>query len=104
VTVIAFFELYYKAGFSGVWWKLMFVFAPVLMAISGYVKYRFRETRSLTMAQFFEIRYSRRFRVFAGLIAFVSGILNYGVFPAVGARFFSISAASRPVRWSWGRS
>jgi len=50
--------------------------------------YRFRETRCLTLAEFFERRYSRRFRVFAGMLAWISGIINFGIFPSVGARFF----------------
>lgn len=40
------------------------------------------------MAQFFEVRYSRRFRVFTGLLAWIAGIINFGIFPAVGATFF----------------
>jgi len=88
VTIIAYFEMYYEAGFSAMWWKYMLLPIPVVIAVSGYIKYRFRETRAMTMAQFFEIRYSRNFRVFAGFVAFTSGMLNYGVFPGVGARFF----------------
>ena len=56
--------------------------------MSGWVIYRFRSTRCLTLAQFFEKRYSRRFRIFTGLVAFTAGIINFGIFPAVGAQFF----------------
>lgn len=88
ITIVGMWEMNYIAGFSLRWWE--FTMGVVLLAItvSGWVIYRFRQTRALTMAQFFEIRYSRKFRIFAGLLAFTSGIVNFGIFPAVGARFF----------------
>jgi SSS family solute:Na+ symporter len=82
------FEIFLASGFVlGFWDQLSY---PVILfiAISGFVYYRFRETRALTLAQFLEIRYTRNFRLFMGLLAFVGGILNYGVFPAINARFF----------------
>lgn len=87
ITVIAIFEQYYKVGFAvGHWGGLV---APVglIITLTGFCIYRFRETRAMTMGQFFEIRYSRRFRIFTGSLQSLSGILNYGLFPAVGARF-----------------
>ncbi len=88
VSIVAFFEMYYKAGFTAVWWASMLLPVTTIVALSGWIQYRFRETRAMTMAQFFEVRYSRRFRVFAGMLAFVSGTINFGIFPAVGGRFF----------------
>lgn len=88
ITIVAWFEAYYKAGFSLGWWFLAFSFVTFVVSLSGWVTYRYRQTRAMTMAQFLEMRYSKRFRIFAGLTAFVSGTLNFGIFPAVGARFF----------------
>lgn len=87
ITIVALVEMYYKSGYAvGFWWQLS---SPIvlLMTLTGFVVYRFRETRAMTLAQFFEIRYSRRFRIFAGILTYVSGLLNYAIFPAVGGRF-----------------
>jgi SSS family solute:Na+ symporter len=88
ITVIAMFEQYSRAGTAILWWGNLAIPVGVMLTLSGFVIYRFRETRALTLAQFFEVRYSRAFRVFAGLLAFVSGVVNYGIFPGVSARFF----------------
>ncbi len=88
ITVIGNFEMNYIAGFNLQWWGLSTAIIVMVITVSGWVLYRFRKTRCLTMAQFFEVRYSRRFRIFAGIVAYIAGILNFGIFPAVTARFF----------------
>ncbi|MHB9071529.1 MAG: sodium:solute symporter family protein [Sedimentisphaerales bacterium] len=89
ISILAGFEVNFNSGFvySGPWSVLL---RPVhlFIALTGFLIYRYRETRVLTMAQLFEVRYSRRFRVFTGFLSAAAGILNYGIFPAVGGRFF----------------
>ncbi len=88
ITIVGLLEMNYVAGFSMTWWGFTMSVVILILTVSGWVIYRFRQTRALTLAQFFEARYSKNFRVFAGLIAFLSGLINFGIFPAVGARFF----------------
>jgi SSS family solute:Na+ symporter len=88
VSAVAVFEYIHKTGFAMTWWTQMSIPVSLLITLTGFVIYRYRETRVMTMAQFFEIRYSKGFRILAGILAWVSGIINYGIFPAVGARFF----------------
>ena len=88
ISFVAIWENYYSAGFCALWWLLMLYPVRLLFSLTGWIAYRYRETRVLTMAQFFEIRYSRRFRVFTGILAWVSGLINMGIFPAVTARLF----------------
>src|ERR1043166_6738762 len=88
ISFIATFEMYYTAGFVAGWWHAMAFPIWMLISVSGWIIYRFRETRALTMAQFLEVRYSKPFRVAFGLVAFLSGIIAFGIGPAVCARFF----------------
>ena len=88
ISIVGYLEMNYIAGFSMSWWGMTMNVVMLVITLSGWVIYRFRETRCLTLAEFFQRRYSRGFRVFAGLIAFLSGLINFGIFPAVGARFF----------------
>ena len=88
ISIVMFLEMGYVAGFSLSWWGLSQGIIILAITMSGWVVYRFRSTRCLTLAQFFEKRYSRNFRIFAGIVAFVAGIINFGIFPAVGAQFF----------------
>lgn len=102
ITVVGFFELHYKSGFCGIWWNAMLLPVGVIVSLTGWVQYRYRQTRAMTMAQFMEMRYSRRFRVFAGVMCWFSGVLNFGIFPAVGGRFFQYYLGLPPVMVSFG--
>ncbi|MFA5687922.1 MAG: hypothetical protein WC959_02035 [Kiritimatiellales bacterium] len=83
---VAAYEKFYRAGFPAYWWERIVMPVTLIIAVTGFIAYRFRETRALTMAQFFEMRYSRGFRVFSGIICWFSGLINYGIFPGVTAR------------------
>lgn len=88
VVFVAYFEIVAKAGFTFTWWRLIEAPVIVVIAATGFVVWRFRETRAMTLAQFFELRYSRNFRLFTGILAVTAGVLNFGIIPSVGARFF----------------
>ncbi len=88
ITVVGYLEQNFVAGFSLTWWGFSQAIVILVLTVSGFVIYRFRQTRSLTLPEFFERRYSRPFRVFTGVLAFAAGLINFGIFPAVGARFF----------------
>lgn len=87
-TIIAQFQVHYDAGFTALWWNQLLIPIFLFVSLSGWVGYRWRQTRILTQSQFFELRYSKSYRVMAGIIGFLSGVFGLGIIPAVGARFF----------------
>ncbi|MGK9368844.1 sodium:solute symporter family protein [Melioribacter sp. Ez-97] len=87
ITIVGQWEMNYVAGFVLRWWEFIMAVVLLIVTVTGWVIYRFRQTRALTVAQFLEMRYSRNFRIYAGILAFISGLLNFGIFPAVSARF-----------------
>lgn len=86
VVFVAAWEVTAHSGFTLGWWGSFLGPLSLIIAIAGFVIYRYRETRAMTLGQFFEIRYSKRFRLFTGGLAFFAGLLNFGILPAVGAR------------------
>jgi solute:Na+ symporter, SSS family len=88
LSFIGYFEAYQQAGFTPTWWQLLAIIQLTIVGLAGWVVYRYRQTRVLTFGQFLEIRYSKRLRIFAGILAWIAGVINFGIFPVVGARFF----------------
>jgi solute:Na+ symporter, SSS family len=97
ITIVANFEMNLVAGFSLTWWGMTMGVIVLVATACGWVIYRYRQTRCMTLAQFFELRYSRNFRIFAGFLAFFAGIINMGIFPAVEARLFLYFCGFPPV-------
>ncbi|MDD5674622.1 MAG: hypothetical protein PHC61_10690 [Chitinivibrionales bacterium] len=104
VVFVAMFQQFASAGFTVNWWYSVLFPIQIIIATSGFVAYRYRQTRAMTLAQFFEMRYSRQFRIFAGGLAFFAGLLNFGIIPIVGARFMVYFMQLPPVMQvlGWG--
>jgi SSS family solute:Na+ symporter len=88
ISILGTWEMVYESGWNSAWWGNMLAPLGLLITLSGFIIYRFRQTRALTLAQFFEVRYGRSFRILSGLLSYMSGIFSIGIYPAVGSKFF----------------
>src|SRR4051812_45645468 len=88
MAMIVALELFSRVGWSLGFWNSFSNVIFFFLGLLGLVGYRFRQTRSLTFHQFFEVRYSKGLRMYASFLNAFSGCLSFGVQPAVGARFF----------------
>lgn len=86
--VVAAMEVFSKTGFSLNIFSAFIGFTYFLLALSGLITFRFRETRALTFHQFFELRYSKGVRIYATFLNIFSGLFTFGLAPGVAARFF----------------
>jgi SSS family solute:Na+ symporter len=87
IAYVSMFAWFSHGGFSLVWWKQLAAPVGLILSISGFVIYRYRQTRALTLGQFFEMRYNRKFRLVTGGLSFIAGLLNFGVIPVIGGKF-----------------
>lgn len=85
---VAYVEVHYKTGFALTFWNSILLPLTVIMGLTGFFFYRFRETRAMSIGQFLEMRYSRSFRIFAAALRSISEMLANMIMPAIAARFF----------------
>ena len=88
VTVVMYVEVYYKTGFSLAFFQTILLPLMVILGLFGFMTYRFRETRAMSIGQLLEMRYCRSLRIFASFLRVIADILANVIMPAIAARFF----------------
>ena len=88
IGLVAYVEVHYRTGFALAFWQNIFLPATIVFSLTGFCTYRFRETKAMSFGQFLEMRYSRKFRIFAATLRSISEMLANMIMPAIAARFF----------------
>lgn len=83
-------ELGYKYGFAAFAAALISGLVMIIVGRTGLVIERFRALKLMTVPEYFERKYSRGLRLFAGILVAVGGILNMGVFLKIEGEFLTI--------------
>ena len=89
ITFMYFGELGYVAGFSCFIIGLVGLFAYLLVGKTGFIIAPLRRYEVMTIPEFYEIRYSRRVRLIGGIVLFLGGVLNMGIFLKFDGIFLS---------------
>ena len=87
ITLIGYTEAHYKTGFSMAFWHNILAPLSIVLGLTGYFTYRFRETKVLSLGQFLEMRYNRPLRIYAAALRSVAELLANCMCPALAARF-----------------
>ena len=88
IGLVTYIESHYKTGFSVSFWSSILAPLSIVLSLTGFCVYRFRETKAMSLGQFLEMRYSRKFRIFAAGLRSLSEMLANMIMPAIAARFF----------------
>ncbi len=88
ISLVSLVEVKYQTGYGLEFWGKLTAPLGVVFALTGYCVYRWRETRSLSFGQFLEMRYNRKFRIFASTIRTISEMVVNALGPAIAVNFF----------------
>ena len=88
IGLVTYIEIKYTTGFALGFWTNLLTPLGMMLTLTGYCVYRFRETRAMSLGQFLEMRYSRPLRIFAAGLRSLAEMLANMIMPAVAARFF----------------
>ena len=88
IGLISYVEIHYRTGFATAFWSSLLMPLGIIMGLFGYCTYRFRETKSQSLGQYIEMRYSRKLRIFAAALRSICEVAANMIMPALAARFF----------------
>ena len=88
LSLVALVEVKYLTGYSLAYWELLSIPVGIIMSLTGYCSYRFRETKALSNGQFLEMRYSKGFRICGSVMRIAGEMLTNAIGPAIAANFF----------------
>jgi solute:Na+ symporter, SSS family len=89
ITFMYFGELGYVSGFSCFIIGLLAMLAYMFVGKTGFIIVALRRHQVMTIPEFYELRYSRQVRLIGGIILFLGGVLNMGIFLKFDGIFLS---------------
>ncbi|HTS12789.1 MAG TPA: sodium:solute symporter family protein [Candidatus Limnocylindrales bacterium] len=90
ITFMYYAELGYKTGYASFINGLIAGVVMIFIGRTGFIVKRLRAMKLMTVPEFFEVKFSRRLRIFTGILVATGGILNMGVFLKVEGTFLAI--------------
>lgn len=97
VTVMYSAELGFTQQYASLYLALYELIILLFIGLTGVVVYRLRQSKVLTIPEYYEKRYSRGVRVLGGVMMVMSGVLNMGLFLKAGALFLvSVTGFTEP--------
>lgn len=90
ITFVYYAQMGFDAGFASLIAAVPPVIAYLVLGKTGWVIKPLLEMKIKTIPEFFSIKFNKGVRFYVGLFMAVGGILNFGVFPGVEARFMNI--------------
>ena len=89
ITLVAGSEQNYQTGYGISFWNHIIAPVGVVLALTGFCTYRWRQTRCLSKGQFIEMRYgSKSFRVVTATVSTISEMVTNALGPAIATNFF----------------
>jgi SSS family solute:Na+ symporter len=80
VTFMYFGELGYVTGFSCFILGIIGFFGYFVIGKTGFIVSGLRRLRVITIPEFYEMRYGKNIRILGGILLFLGGVLNMGIF------------------------
>lgn len=89
VTFVYFGELGYVTGFACFIIGILALIAYTTVGRTGFIIEKLRQYGMMTIPEFYELRFNRKVRILGGLILFIGGVLNMGIFLKFDGIFLS---------------